>query len=188
MHGLDRKGRNGYNRHKRILLKQEDSMKEQVARRSKKNLFLRVLIAWMLLMIVAVSPQAIRADSGDSQLRAMESDIKACMQSGVAGQAARIAFSQKYNVPLSKVNEIVSGHSQSNDATMAEVLCLLEKITLIGLQVWSDRAKQDVWFFSGGCKSGADYCTTYSLHCSHYNWDKDCLSLTAKRQTIQCKY
>lgn len=144
----------------------------------KNSLFLCMFFVGILSMIFSISPRISWADGGDAQLQTIKSDFKACMQQGPAGQVACLAFSQKYNVPLSKVNDIASRSSQSNDVLAMDVLCALEKITVIGLEIWSRRAGQDPWWSTGARIDGSDYCLTYSLNCGHWDWRKNCLQTT----------
>jgi hypothetical protein len=144
------------------------------------KVFLHVVLpGFFLLALMVFFPTFVGAagdSEGDAKLQAMKMDIMACMQPGVAGQAARAAFSKKYNVPLSNVNENTPNHPPASngawDYDTAKFVCTLEYLAFVGTVVWG------AYQISDGCygNNSYHYCISYSQYCDHYDWHKSCLS------------
>jgi len=153
-------------------------MRKNGGARFQKKLFVNVVIPGLLLLALMVFFPTFASAAGDSggdgQLQAMQTDLMACMQPGIAGQASRVAFSKKYNVPLSKVNENVPNHPPATNGgwsyDTAKFVCTLEYLTVVGTAVWLTRDKMD-----GYKCGGTPYCEMYSMYCDHYNWQQGCL-------------
>ncbi len=109
-------------------------------------------------------------DENDAAFRTMQADLQACMQPGPLGEAARIAFSEKYNVPLSEVEKLVG----DNSAPIWHILCEIELATP-GVIVWRIRADLDGWNYTCGQQDVGEYCYRYSDVCNHWIWAKGCL-------------
>jgi len=122
---------------------------------------------------------------GNAKLQAMKSDLMACMQPGIAGQAARLAFSQKYGVPLSKLNENVPGMPPANDGGWDRVtaywVCTAEYATVVGSAVWDLRQVLD-----GVNCGGTFYCVNYSMYLNHWDWYQG--KLKEKISNVCAKY
>jgi|GEM_PF-1267164 len=152
-------------------------MKKSVKVRFNGKMFFSVFAAGLILIALMVSfPASAQAgddSAGDSKLHAMKADLMACLQSGATGQTARIAFSQKYNVPLSKLNENVPAHPPASDGgwdrTTAYWVCFAEYwgTASVGAGVWDLRQVLD-----GVNCGGWTYCTNYSMQLDHWNWQK----------------
>lgn len=111
--------------------------------------------------------------------RTLQNDVQACMEPGTAGASARIAFSEKYNVPLDEL-EILGDPNASN---RCEGWCYVEEATVVGHFIWWASGRADGWIFSDdprvypweGCGYAIDYCLKYSEFCDHWHWTKGCL-------------
>lgn len=134
------------------------------------------------LIVIFLSGSGAFAD--DSQILSMQADIYACLQPGPAGEAARLAFAQKYNVPLSKIEELVrKGPGQPPagnggwDERTAAFICGLECSVHIGVLVWGDRANSVKYKFHQGMERSLTYCIDYSKYCPHFDWSPPCLPI-----------
>ncbi len=110
-------------------------------------------------------------DENDLAFRTMQADLQACMQPGPLGEAARIAFSEKYNVPLSEVERLVG----DNSSPFWHIACEIELATIPGVIIWRIRADQDHWNYTCGQQDVGEYCYRYSDVCNHLIWAKGCL-------------
>jgi len=153
-------------------------MKKQGNGEFRTSIFSPVVMTGILLLALMVcfpiSEVAAAGDqAGDVKLQAMKSDLMACMQPGDAGQTARVVFSQKYNVPLSKLNENALSRPPASDGGMdyntAYFVCTAEYLTIAGAIVWKVREEMDVC--TGDIRV---YCANYSVKCDHYNWVQGC--------------
>ena len=116
--------------------------------------------------------------SGDAKLREMQAEIEACQQPGVAGEAARQAYSRKYNIPMSALSNLLNSHK---DSLKWEIVCELETDRMlttagvIGAAVWSNRGKAINFTCTYTNASYAmSFCLDYSNVCPHYVYDSDC--------------
>ena len=109
----------------------------------------------------------------------VQADVEACLQPGTPGENARIAFSQKYNVPLSNLETFATSNDDWN-----YVRCTLEEATVVGSFMWIYFANQDGWKLPGESKHWEDscgiqneYCKRFKDHCgaSWMTWQKGCL-------------
>jgi len=110
----------------------------------------------------------------------VQADVEACLQPGTLGEDARIAFSRKYDVPLSKMDSFVATAASSGD-WWNYVRCALEGYTIAGALAWDYFARQDHWELDGwrrqSCGTWNEYCKRYKDHCGSYwmTWQKGCL-------------
>ncbi len=124
--------------------------------------------------------------AGDAKLNELQMDIKACQQPGVAGAAARLAFSEKYNVPISEVPI----YADNKDSFIGpEVLCSYEvnasKLGSIGTAIWNARALTVNYScnkFGTTVSYALSFCIAYSEHCDHWKYNSDC----AKQKLSSC--
>lgn len=116
--------------------------------------------------------------SGDAKLWEMQAEIEACQQPGVAGDAARQAYSKKYNIPISELLKLLNSRK---DSLKWEIVCELETnriITsagVIGGPIWANRGKA----INYNCTYthtiyAMSFCLDYSNVCPHYVYDSDC--------------
>jgi len=144
--------------------------------RSYSHFLAGIVVSAILLFVLAICIPGFAVAAGDAandaKLQAMKSDLMAYMQTGAAGQAAKVAFSKKYNVSLSKLNEKVLDRPPASDGgwdvQTADIVCGLEMYTGIGWAVWESRSTTD------NCKKHSgraeSYCIAYSTYCDHYAW------------------
>jgi hypothetical protein len=115
--------------------------------------------------------------SGDGKLREMQAEIEACQQPGVAGEAARQAYSRKYNISMSELLTILNSRK---DSLKWQIVCELETGnftagSVIGEIVWSKRGKAIDYTCTHTSASYANsFCVDYSDVCPHYVYDSDC--------------
>jgi len=58
----------------------------------------------------------------------------------------------------------------------ADVLCVVEIATSIGLAIWDYRGKHDACRSETTLRGGFSYCMYYSQYCDHWRWQPDCLT------------
>ena len=106
----------------------------------------------------------------------MQDDVEACLQPGTLGEDARIAFSQKYNVGLDRLETAVASNDDWNYAR-----CYLEGATVVGVLMWEHFVDLDRWIIPEmgvpSCGTWVEYCKRYKDHCGSYwtTWQKGCL-------------
>lgn len=134
------------------------------------------VVACCLMLSVATIAGTAFADQndtyGDAQIQAMRPDIVACTQSGVKGEIAKKAFSEKYGVSMATIERIFANNSRKDkDPTSLEILaCDMEIGSQIFQKLWADRAKGVNWSCGGENK----FCYQYSANCNHLVYSKDC--------------
>jgi hypothetical protein len=102
----------------------------------------------------------------------MQTDLKACAQPGSLGETARIDFSRKYNLPLSKLDPF--GVPNMSPGDWGKAACIFELEWLPGAIVWRIRADMDGWKYRD-CGSVDDYCYRHAYACNHWQWYQGCL-------------
>lgn len=114
--------------------------------------------------------------SGDAKLQEMQAEIEACQQPGVAGEAARQAYSRKHNISISELTNILNS---KKDSIKWQIICELEvrysAAGAIGDVIWSNRGKA-LNFTCANTNAGyaLSFCVNYSDVCPHYVYDSDC--------------
>lgn len=116
--------------------------------------------------------------SGDAKLMGMQAEIDACQQPGVAGEAARQAYSRKYNIPVSVLSNFLNTRK---DSLKWQFVCEMETNSIfssagvIGEIIWSNRGKGINYTCTYANSSYAmSFCLEYSEACPHYVYDSDC--------------
>ena len=117
--------------------------------------------------------------SGDAKLRAMQAEIEACQQPGVAGEAARQAYSKKYNIPISELLNLLNSRK---DSLKWQIVCTMETSSTVtsvvgftGAIIWTNRGKAINYTCThSNAGYASSFCLDYSDVCPHYAYDSDC--------------
>ncbi len=117
--------------------------------------------------------------SGDAKLMEMQAEIEACQQPGVAGEAARQAYSRKYNISISELLNILNSRK---DSLKWQIVCTMETNSTVtsvagftGAIIWTNRGKAINYTCTDTYASYAlSFCVNYSDVCPHYVYDSDC--------------
>jgi hypothetical protein len=110
-------------------------------------------------------------------IHTMQADLQACMQPGTPGEDARLAYSEKYKVPLSELQP--PGANEWDFHYWGMIACHWEMETLPGAILWRIRANLDGWTFTDACGGDLDwYCRQQAQHCNHWQWHQGELEST----------
>jgi len=154
-------------------------MRKPTSRKFKTKLSYSVAMACFLvpiLMLFLSLPASVGGgtlETTRAEFRAMQTDLRACMEPGLNAQSLRMDFSNKYKVSPGTLDQLASANV--NSAPIWHIICSIELETLPGALIWRIRADKDGWNYECGRQDVDEYCYRYSDVCNHWWWTKGCL-------------
>jgi hypothetical protein len=138
---------------------------------------LTVLFLLLLASLAILAHTGCGGDDGrvsvDPAFQAAQTELQACLEPGPAGEAARDAFSHKYQVPRERLEPFGAANMDIHEAGV--IACKIEVEFLAGALAWRIFSEIDHWTLTRDCGTVDDYCIEHARVCNHWQWYKGCL-------------
>lgn len=161
---------------------QEDEMKNQTNAGFAIKAISKALVVSLLLAVT--QPAFALATAGASEPETALRDLKACTQPGAAGTAAKMYFSNKYSVPVSKINETLAGiggtplKDRSTTRKDHEAICGASFILLPVVFTTFFAPVKSSWGYK---LSLVDLCVDHGELCASSPYDDECRNIIRNR-------
>lgn len=138
-------------------------MKAMVLEKERNMRRILFVVTVCVLALAATAPIAVAGDvdPGGVRLRRMVDDYLASGDA-TGDEESMLQRAQASNGPI--------------DRTLAQFLCKVESVTIIGGGIWNARRKADPCGYVRLGTTEIDYCVLYSTKCDHFLWSEDCLA------------